>query len=175
MSAAPDSEGTAAPEAAGRRLRWWGAGPGHLLGHVLLIAVAAWALSVMFEERFAPRPWNLLLWLVGGAVLHDAVFLPAYSAVDRVTRAVLRGDASRAVPVINHLRVPAVLCGVLLLTFSPRIFNGQPQNFERALGNPPPDYLGRWLAVSAAVCAASAMIYTVRRLRVSRDPVSPDR
>ncbi|MEH3052524.1 MAG: hypothetical protein PGN13_00755 [Patulibacter minatonensis] len=156
-----------------RPWRWWGAGPAHLIGHLLVIAVAAFALSVMFEERFAPRPWNLLLWLLGGAVLHDLVLLPAYSAVNIAAGRLLGADHERAVPILNHLRVPAVLSGVLLLTFAPRILDGQPQNYERALGHAPPDYLGRWLAVTAAFAVGSALVYVVRRLRADR--ASPDR
>jgi hypothetical protein len=154
--------------------RLWGAGPLHLLGHLALIAVAAFALSVMFEERFAPRPWNLLLWLLGGAVLHDAVLLPAYSALNMAAARLLRGDAHRAVPILNYLRTPAVIAGVLLVAFAPRIFNGQPQNFERALGHPPPDYLARWLAVTAMLFAASAVVYAWRRVMAGRAmPGSP--
>lgn len=152
--------------------RWWGAGPWHLLGHLVLLAVAAYALSVMFEQRFAPRPWNLVLWLLGGAVLHDLVLLPAYSALNVVV-ARLASGGPRGVPVLSHLRVPAVVSGVLLLVFAPRIFDGQPQNFERALGHAPPDYLARWLVVTAALFAVSAGVYLVRWLRAGR--ASPDR
>jgi hypothetical protein len=159
-----------APRGAFRRL--WGAGPLHLLGHLVLIAIVGYALSVMFEERFAPRPWNLLLWLLGGAVLHDAVLLPAYSAVNVAAARVMRPRSERAVPILNFVRVPAVMSGVLFLTFAPRILNGQPQNFERALGHAPPDYLGRWLAVTAGLFAISAALYAVRVLRVGRQ--TPD-
>jgi hypothetical protein len=157
----------------GRFRRVWGAGPLHLLGHLAVIAVAAYALSVMFEERFAPRPWNLLLWLFGGAVLHDAVLLPAYSVVNVALARLLGVHRGRRVRLLAHVRFPAVISGVLLLTYSPRIFGGQPQNFERALGYPPPDYFGRWLAVTAALFAASALIAGVRALRGGRP--MPDR
>ncbi len=49
----------------------------------------------MFREEFAPRPWNLILWLLGAAVLHDAVFLPAYSALNVAASRLLAGDAPR--------------------------------------------------------------------------------
>lgn len=152
--------------------RLWGAGPLHLVGHVAMIAVVAWALSVMFRMEFAPQPWNLVLWLLGGAVLHDAVFLPAYSAVHVAAQRVLQGRGPARVPVLDHLRVPIVIAGVLLLVYAPRIFAGQPQNFERALGHPPPDYLGRWLAVVAGLFVLSAVLYGVRWIRAGR--VTPD-
>lgn len=154
--------------------RLWGAGPLHLLGHLAMIGVVAYALSVMFRAEFAPQPWNLILWLLGGAVLHDAVFLPAYSAVNVAAARLLSGRRAPRVPVLEHLRVPLVISGVLLLTFAPRIFAGQPQNFERALGHPPPDYLGRWLAVVAVLFGLSAAIYAVRFVRAGRaTPDSP--
>ncbi len=138
----------------------YGAGPLHLLGHVLVIGIAAWALSIMFRAPFAPQPLNLVLWLLGGAVLHDLVFLPAYSAVNvGLTR------VAGATPAINYVRVPAVVAGILFLAFFPRITNRQPGNFERALGHAPPDYLGRWLLITALLFAGSAVIWGVQRLR----------
>ncbi|MFI9271560.1 hypothetical protein ACIGXM_12705, partial [Kitasatospora sp. NPDC052896] len=65
---------------------------------------------------------------------------------------------------INYLRVPTFLTGVLLLVWFPLIFD---------LSIPYPDatrlpenvYLGRWLAITAALFAASALAFalTLRR------------
>lgn len=153
--------------------RLWGAGPLHLLAHLAMIGVAGYALSVMFRAEFAPRPWNLLLWLLGGAVVHDAILLPAYSAVHVAVARVVGGRRAARVPVLTYLRAPAVISGVLLLAYAPRIFAGQPQNFERAVGHPPPDYLARWLTIVAVLFAASAVLYAVRWVTagpVTRDP-----
>lgn len=144
--------------------RIYGGSPLHLLGHVVLIGVAAYALSIMFRSTFAPEPWNLVLWLLGGAVLHDLVLLPAYSAVN-----VGASRAWKSSPSINYVRVPTIISLVLLLVFLPRIANGQPQNFERALGHAPPDYLGRWLLVTALLFAGSLIVWAVRRVAVRRD------
>lgn len=62
--------------------RLYGRGPLHLLGHLAVIAVTAYALSIMFQMRFAPQPLNLALWLLGGAILHDVVFLPLYGVAN---------------------------------------------------------------------------------------------
>ena len=160
--AAPAGAPEPGPAPVGRWRRIYGAGPWHLLGHLLLIAVAAFALSIMFRARFAPEPLNLVLWLLGGAVLHDLVLLPLYSAVNAGLARVLPASDPAA---INFLRVPAVLSVVVLITFWPRIANRQPGNFERALGEAPPDYLSRWLLVTAALFAASAIVWLTRRVR----------
>lgn len=143
--------------------RIYGGGPLHLLGHVVVVAIAAYALSIMFRDVFAPQPWNLVLWLLGGAVLHDFVLLPAYSAVN-----VAATRATGGSPAINYVRVPTIVSLVLLLVFLPRIANGQPQNFERALGHAPPDYFARWLLVTGVVFAASFLVWVVRRARRTR-------
>jgi hypothetical protein len=164
--------------------RRYGAGPLHLLGHLLAIAVAAYALARAFQPRFAPQPVNLAAWLLAGALLHDLVLLPAYTGLDRLAQRALRADGRRAVPVLNHVRIPAVLSGVLLLVYAPRILDRQPQNVVNALGHRPPDYLGRWLALTAALAAGSAAVYVVRASRAAaarrsgRSPApspSPDR
>lgn len=134
-----------------------------VVGHLVVIGVAAYALSIMFRPEYAPRPWNLALWLLGGAVLHDLVFLPAYSAVNQAaSRGVWRGR-----PGINYVRVPAIISGVLFLVFLPRITNQQPQNFERALGHAPPDFLGRWLLITAVAFGLSLLVWVARRARAS--------
>ncbi|MDO9352718.1 MAG: hypothetical protein Q7T55_03430 [Solirubrobacteraceae bacterium] len=186
--------------------RLYGRGPFHLIGHVVVIGITAYVLSMMFQARFAPQPLNLALWLLGGAVLHDGVFLPIYgvlnTAFQRATgagdgtslKALAMGpapaavstgsaepaaeadrtpaepqeptrDQRRAVPLINHVRTPVVISAVLFLVFLPRILDRQPQNFVNALGHEPPDFLARWLFVTAVLFAGSAVLYGVRRLR----------
>jgi hypothetical protein len=71
----------------------YGKGPLHLIGHLLVIGITAYVLSIVFQTKYAPRPWNLALWLLGGAVLHDAVFLPVYGVLNALfTRGVGAGD-----------------------------------------------------------------------------------
>jgi hypothetical protein len=136
--------------------RAYGAGPLHLLGHVALLAIAAYALSRAFQLRFAPEPLNLAAWLIGGALLHDLVLLPAYSALDA---AAIR---SLPAPLLNHLRVPFVLSAVVFLVYAPRILDRQPRNVVNALGVEPPNYLGRWLLLTAALFMGSLLLYAIR-------------
>jgi hypothetical protein len=136
--------------------RRYGASPLHLLGHLALLGVAAYALSRAFQPRFAPEPVNLLAWLVGGALLHDLVLLPAYSALDAAAVRALGPS------LLNHVRVPFVLSALVFVVYAPRILDRQPRNVVNALGVAPPDYLARWLWLTAALFAASALWYVIR-------------
>lgn len=142
--------------------RLYGGSPLHLLGNLAMIAVVAFALSQMFEPRFAPEPLNLALWLVGGAFVHDLLILPGYAAVDAGVRRALPAGA------VNYVRFPLVVSGLTFLMFIGLILDRQPANYERALGHPPPGFLGRWLVFCGLVFAASAIVYGVRRLTGSR-------
>jgi hypothetical protein len=143
-------------------MRRYGASPLHLLGHVALIAVAGYALSRAFQPRFAPQPLNLAAWLVGGALVHDLLLLPAYSLLDAVVRRTLPP------PLLNHVRIPLALSGVVLLVYAPRILDRQPQNVVNALGEPPPDYLARWVLLTVGLFATSALVYAFRAARAAR-------
>lgn len=142
--------------------RLYGNSPLHLIGNLAMIVVVAFALSQMFQPQFAPEPLNLALWLVGGAFVHDLLILPGYSAVDLGLRRVLPADA------VNYVRVPLAISGLTFLMFIGLILDRQPGNYERALGHPPPDFLGRWLVFCALVFAGSAIVFAVRRLTAGR-------
>ena len=132
-------------------------------GHILLIAATAWLLAQMFHVNVAPQPLNLVLWLALGALVHDLLLLPLYSGADALIRRL-------PAPVINHVRFPVAISAVLLLVWFPLILQRRPSGYVNALGREPPDYLGRWLAASAVLFGASAVVFGVRvglrRLRV---------
>ena len=88
------------------------------------------------------------------------MLLPAYSALD----ARRDPDRSRA-PLLNHIRVPLVLSGVVFLVYAPRILDRQPRNVVNALGVAPPDYLRRWLLLTAALFMGSLLLYASARHR----------
>jgi hypothetical protein len=146
--------------------RLYGNGPLHLVAHVALIAFAAWVLAQMFRVTVAPQPLNLVLWLALGAVVHDLVLLPAYALADRAIRLLPAGA-------VNHVRVPLAVSGLLLLVWFPLILDRQPANYVNALGREPPDYLGRWIAMTGGLVLASALVYAVRRLKGSRAAARP--
>ena len=141
-----------------RRLRAsYGASGVHLAAHAVAFGVAGYALAQVLGARGAR---DVVVWMVAGALLHDLVLLPAYSFADRGLRFGLRRLPPR---VINHIRVPAAVAAVMLLVYFPLILARSPGNVERASGHRPADYGVRWLAITAALFAASGLVYIVRR------------
>ncbi|MFG2934568.1 hypothetical protein [Streptomyces sp. NPDC048282] len=150
-----------------RFVRWYGSGPLHLL-----VLIASFALTGYAMVRlFAVQPWDVAIWFVGAAVLHDLILLPLYSLADLSALSVLRhrADASDrpTAPWINHLRVPAFLSGLLLLVWFPLILRlAVPYPGDTGLSDGV--YLGRWLAVTGALFTASAAAFAVRLRRARR-------
>ncbi|MFD3454832.1 hypothetical protein ACFWVC_21980 [Streptomyces sp. NPDC058691] len=163
----------------GRALRWYGANPLHLL--VLLCSFALTAYACV--RLFAVRPVEVAIWLVGAAILHDLILLPLYSLADLSARAVLRHRENTVpkAPWINYLRVPAFLSGVLLLVWFPLVFR-LASPYPKATGLSYDIYLGRWLIITAALFAVSALAFALRLRRAHRvarpaevDPERPPR
>ena len=133
--------------------RLYGAGPLHLLAHLALLPLCAWALIEILGARQAA---NIVAWLVAAVVLHDLVVLPLYSGADRAMR-------RAAGPRINYVRVPAALSLLMLVVFFGTI-GGRGEGAYRAVSGLEYDgYAQRWLLVSAALFASSAVVYGVRR------------
>jgi hypothetical protein len=137
----------------------YGASPLHLIGHLVVFAIAAYALAQIFAGGVIP---NFVIWFVGAALLHDLLFLPLYSLLDRVALGNLRRRwPPDAVPVVNYLRVPALLAGLLLLVYFPLVL-GKATAYRRAVGHPIADYGRNWLLITAGLFAASALAYGLR-------------
>jgi hypothetical protein len=131
----------------------YGRGPLHLVGHLLLFVLAGYAIAQLTgirEARYA------FAWLIGAVLLHDVVLWPLYTVADRAgTRRLGRW--------INHVRIPAGLSLVTLLAFFPIIASRGEGNYLRVAGIGWSGYLLRWLIVTAALFAVSALVYLVRR------------
>ena len=151
----------------------YGASPLHLLGHLLALALMVYAVSRVLDPRFS-RGLNVVVWLVGGAIVHDLVLVPGYSALDAVARRVTRPRAPRAVPAINHVRFPAAISGAMLLVYFPLILVRADGNYVRSTGHHVTGFATRWLAISAGLFLASGVVYLVRvrasRARAPRPP-----
>jgi hypothetical protein len=145
--------------------RRYGASPLHLIGHMLALAIAVYAVGKVLHPRYS-RGLNYLVWLLGGAVVHDFVLAPALALADRLVRALPR----RAV---NHVRFPAVVSGAMLLVYWPLILVRADGNYVRATGRHVEGFATRWLLITAALFGASAGVYAARaagRARAARRP-----
>ncbi|MGH3889013.1 MAG: hypothetical protein ACRDSZ_21075, partial [Pseudonocardiaceae bacterium] len=104
------------------------------------------------------------------AVVHDLALFPLYAGADAALVTLLRSRPALAtvagVGWLNHLRVPAVVSGMLLLVWSPLILRLPTATYFDASGLSAQPYLPRWLAVTAALFAISAATLVVRVARV---------
>lgn len=142
--------------------RHYGAGPLHLLGLLVCFGIAAYAVTRVFEVSGAV---GILAWFAVCIVLHDLIGWPIYAVADR---GLLRAYRSRragnqpAVSWINHVRVPTVISGLLLVMFAPLIFRLSNGYYEATTGFNENVYLANWLAVTAVLFGGSAVIYLLR-------------
>jgi hypothetical protein len=131
----------------------YGASPIHLLAHLILLPIVAWALLTVLDFRAAS---NVVLWLVSAVILHDLLLLPAYSTLDRLAQRATRGA-------VNYVRVPAGLSLLMLLVFWGTIRGKGTGNFHFASGLSYHGYFGRWLLVTAALFALSGAVLLARQ------------
>lgn len=152
--------------------RRYGASPLHLLAHLAAFAIAGYALA----QIISGGAWvNFVVWFGGAAVLHDIVFLPLYSVLDRVAHGWVRRLHVAApaalrnpdVPVVNHVRAPALISGLLLLVYFPLILGPAGPGYFKATGHLLQGYVRNWLLITAVLFAGSALLYAFR-LRLHR-------
>lgn len=139
--------------------RWYGEGPLHLLLMVSSFALAGYAGVRLLDGDTL----LILVWFVGAALVHDLVLLPLYSAADRA----LRVPFSRSPGLVNFVRVPLLLSGLLLLMWFPLITR-HAERYEPASGMSPDRFLGNWLLITAALFAVSASWLVARTVRARR-------
>jgi hypothetical protein len=138
----------------GRFAERYGERPLHLAGFVVTFAIAGYAALQLAELENA---FTILVWFAGAIALHDFVLYPAYTAADRaLQRGGLRGAS------INYVRVPALLSGLLLVVWFPLILERAPGLYRSVTGVEPPDYLARWLLITAGLFAASVLVALLR-------------
>jgi peroxiredoxin len=148
-----------------RFLRWYGAGPLHLLTLAGSFALAGYAAAELLPVNAIGIP----IWFVGAVILHDLLLMPLYTLADRSALAVFRHRPPKlpAVPWINYLRVPVVLAGILLLIWFPLIFR-LPTGFPHSTTLSLDPYLWHWLAVTGALFLLSATALALRLGAVRR-------
>lgn len=139
--------------------RWYGEGPLHLLLMAASFALAGYA----GVRLLAGDTFGVIVWFVGAALVHDLVLVPVYASVDRL----LCRSAGRRSGLVNFVRVPAFLSGLLLLVWFPLITR-QADHYEPASGLSPDVFLGNWLLVTAALFTVSGLWLVVRTARLRR-------
>jgi len=142
-----------------RFLRWYGAGPLHLLTLAGCFALAGYAAAELLPNNAVGIP----VWFAGAVIGHDLLLMPLYTLADRSVIGVFRHRPPKlpAVPWINYLRVPAALSGLLLLIWFPLIFR-LPTRFPDTTTLPLDPYLWHWLAVTGALFLLSATALALR-------------
>ncbi len=145
--------------------RAYGESPLHLLGQLVAFAIAIYAFKQIIDVTSTDN-LNLAIWFVAGALLHDILFVPIYLVLDLLMRLGVQDHAMRDLRVINHVRVPVAISGVLLLTTFSLILGKNRGTFARTAGVQQPDFLARWALITAGVFLLSALVY-VARMRVA--------
>lgn len=139
--------------------RWYGEGPLHLLLMAASFALAGYA----GVRLLAGDAFGVVVWFVGAALVHDLVLVPLYSGADRL----LRRSLGPRPGLVNFVRVPVFLSGLLLLMWWPLITR-HTKRYEPASGLSPDVFLGNWLLITAALFVLSALWLVVRTLRPRR-------
>ena len=135
----------------------------------LAVLGASFALTGYAVSRVLPDTSTLLaiaVWFVGAAVVWDLVLGPALALADRGARRL--SPRTGGVSSLNHVRVPALLSLLLLALFAPQVLQRSAQRYAAKTGLSQDPYLERWLAVTAALFAVSALAYVLRVLRARR-------
>jgi hypothetical protein len=155
----------------------YGSNPLHLLG-----TIAAWALAGYVVILLGPHGlWNhkvwwqsIAVWFVAAIVAHDLILFPLYALADRSFAGALAAVRNRRVgppprvSPLNYVRIPTLAAGLSLLLFFPGIIRQGRFSYIAATGQDQQPFLGRWLALVAAVYSVSAIAYAVRLATTAR-------
>ncbi len=166
-----------APTPTGRFRSAYGANPFHLIGTLAALALTTYTISVVGPSAlWDPDVWwqSIIVWFLGAALVHDLVFFPLYALADRVIRRGVRATKAPRVT-LNYLRIPLLAVGMLFLLFFPGIFQQGADSYLRATGQTQDPFLERWLLLSAAIFALSALAYACRLVAIRRSSGAPDR
>lgn len=130
----------------------------------LVVVLAGLALGSAAALRIvvSSDQWlRIAVWFGAAVLVHDLVAFPLYTAADRV---LVAATGRARVPLVNHVRLPALGSLLLLVVFLPQISGQGDGGWTSASGLSPGPYLARWLVVSAALFALSGLAYGVRVL-----------
>ncbi len=153
----------------GRLARAYGAGPVHLAGVVVGLALAVYGVARIFQHSHVEQ---VVLWFVLVIVAHDLVLLPLYTLL---ARGALRVVGVRRPALLPHVVAPALISLLLFIVWFPLIVG---KGRLTSLSTLPLDgYLSRWLILSAGLFVGSGLLYGLRAAREHRragGPRAPD-
>jgi hypothetical protein len=174
--------------------RWYGANPLHLLALLAAFALAGYAVHAVL----AAGQWTgFAEWFAVAIIGHDLLLFPLYSLADLSLRHLLPGGSHGRLPapqpvprapfqafqpggagppaaapawppLLNYVRIPVIFSLLLLLTFFPMILGLSERELHRASGLGTGPYVWRWLGVTGAMFAISAVVYALRTRRNAR-------
>ena len=151
----------------------YGSHPLHLLTLIAGFALFGYVVATIKPVTlWNPHTWwqSIIVWFAAAIIAHDLVLFPVYALADRILLAgnrirPLREEAK--VPVVNYVRIPALGTELTLLVFLPGIIEQGAPTYIAATGQTQEPFLGRWLLLTAAMFATSAVAYAIR-LAVAR-------
>lgn len=131
----------------------------------LLLLACSFALAGYAGVRLLAGDWfEVALWFVGAALIHDLVLLPLYAAADR---ALVKAAGPRR-RWVGYVRVPAALSLLLLLVWFPLISGQVTARYASATGLSADGFLARWLLVTAVLFGGSAVLFVLRLRRATK-------
>lgn len=157
----------------------YGANPLHLLTLIAGFALFGYVLATIKPSTlWNTHTWwqSILLWFAAAIIAHDLVLFPIYAVVDRILVAAnrIRPPRSHAVvPWLNYVRVPSLGAGLTLLVFLPGIIEQGAPAYAAATGQTQEPFLSRWLLLTAAMFATSAVMYALRLIPARRAKPTP--
>jgi hypothetical protein len=152
----------------------YGSHPLHLLTLVVGFALFGYVLATVGPATlWNPRSWwqSIAVWFAAAIIAHDLVLFPVYALLDRIllyTRRIRPRRGEPPVPVLNYLRIPAMASALMLIVFLPGIIKQGAATYGAATGQNQELFLGRWLLLTAAMFAVSAVLYAVRLVSARR-------
>ncbi len=161
-----------------RLRRFYGSHPLHLLTMTAGFALAGYVVFTFNPATlWNPRAWwqSIAVWLAGAIIFHDLALFPLYALADRLLgiatkRPRRRRRGNLRLSARNHLRIPALASGLILLMFWPGIVKQGAGTYSAATGQTQQPFLARWLLLTAVLFGASALVYAVRLALAHRRP-----
>lgn len=133
----------------------------------LPLLACSFALASYAGVRLLADDWfQVALWFVGAALVHDLVLLPLYAMADRAVVGSLGAVGHREWAL--YVRVPAALSGLLLLVWFPLISGRVADHYLSATGLSGEGFLARWLLITAVLFGGSALLLMLRLRRATK-------